>query len=478
MNNFDDEKIHSLFSEIISMNNVKENVKLKIFKYLIEIENLTSALKNVHLCKAAHFGYLEILKYFSKFVDINENDEKGNAILTHVIVSKQIQNEELRLNMLKFCIEEKNVTINHQSFKNNVTPLIIVIDGGYISLINYFLNQKNINVLIHDSQNLTAISYVIFSRGIKTEEEKILILKTFFNKGLANFDIFGGKLLQLSLYGEYFTMFQFLTNISFSYYDNAGVHFVFYIFDTPFNETKKLELLTFLIQKKKNIFHKIHSMKNNHGQTLVHKCIYLGYFQILFFLLHFPRWNVNIQDNFKNTPLHLLFYSSAENISANDKLKIIQIFVEKFQANLNLKNRVGKSLLHLACSFGDIQIISYICEINKYNINEQDFNGNTPLMHAIIGQSMYIPNILLLVRYLVNTKFANVGLKNNRNKTAFILSLEEEIFDISKFLLQKILKKHSVTTDEELFNYLLQTNFTSYELNKTQILNTLLSTKY
>ncbi len=83
--------------------------------------------------------------------------------------------------------------------------------------------------------------------------------------------------------------------------------------------------------------------------------------------------------------------------------------------DVNIQDKYGWTPLHLAIRRGREDMVRYLVEEKNANIDMQDNSGWTPLMEAIMDD---FPNI---VKYLVE-KGADLTIANNRGATAEMLA--------------------------------------------------------
>ena len=83
--------------------------------------------------------------------------------------------------------------------------------------------------------------------------------------------------------------------------------------------------------------------------------------------------------------------------------------------NVNIQDKYGWTPLHLAIRRGREEMVRYLVEEKKADINIQDNSGWTPLMEAIMDD---FPSI---VKYLVE-QGADLSIANNRGATAPMLA--------------------------------------------------------
>lgn len=89
----------------------------------------------------------------------------------------------------------------------------------------------------------------------------------------------------------------------------------------------------------------------------------------------------------------------------------------------------GNSLMHIVIENGLYDMVEILLTHNAYDINQEDRNGQTPLMLAVILGEEEI--IRLLVR-----AGADVNEINNAGKSALLIALEDGKFDIAEYLIK------------------------------------------
>lgn len=83
------------------------------------------------------------------------------------------------------------------------------------------------------------------------------------------------------------------------------------------------------------------------------------------------KCNVNSQNHFGDTPLHLA--------CENNKGNIVHYLVEEVKCDINIPNKKGEYALHIACR----QSLSMARLLHRSDLNHQDVNGNTPLHNSL-----------------------------------------------------------------------------------------------
>ena len=76
--------------------------------------------------------------------------------------------------------------------------------------------------------------------------------------------------------------------------------------------------------------------------------------------------------------------------------KAIQL-LQRYPQKINVLGQAGRHILHYACSFGHVDLLTYIFESPAYNIdfNVVDQHGETPLQYAcMLGQKKVVKFLL------------------------------------------------------------------------------------
>ena len=140
---------------------------------------------------------------------------------------------------------------------------------------------------------------------------------------------------------------------------------------------------------------------NEDGDRLLHVACQWGDddLDIVRYLITGFECNLNIQNFYLNTPLHIVCYTKS--------LRIIRLLLEK-RCSTNIPNKKGETaqdiplnkdgdcLLHIACQWGDVNIVRYLITEEKCNPNVQSSTSeNTPLhIAAKYGQDDIIVQLL------------------------------------------------------------------------------------
>ena len=153
---------------------------------------------------------------------------------------------------------------------------------------------------------------------------------------------------------------------------------------------------------------------NDNGDLLLHIACQWGDVDIVRYLIIDEKCDINLQNAKFNTPLHFACYQKL--------LDIIKILLE-MRCSTRIPNKKGETaqdiplygdyLLHIACQWGDMEIVRYLITDEKCNPNVQNSaSGNTPLHTAAkYGQNDIIVQLLL-------SKECNPNFQNKDGDTA------------------------------------------------------------
>ena len=130
--------------------------------------------------------------------------------------------------------------------------------------------------------------------------------------------------------------------------------------------------------------------------------------------------DVNIVDKNNNTPLH---YACQSN-----NIKIIRLLILR-GANINSLNNKKVSPLSYACFCKKLEIAKLLLEENNANVNIVDDYGNT-LLHDVCNKSFVIND--KLIELVISYGIDDFTVKNNREKTPLYYLRESGKDDLIK----------------------------------------------
>ena len=122
-------------------------------------------------------------------------------------------------------------------------------------------------------------------------------------------------------------------------------------------------------------------------------------------------------DRNKQLPIHRVMQSSLASIGT------IQLVVEANRASVTAADIQGCVPLHLACQFGDLDIVKYLVEQDENSLTIVNSMGNLPLHHACLGGKADI------VTYILKTTDHGVSVENNQGRFPIQLFLFDAACD-------------------------------------------------
>jgi ankyrin repeat protein len=141
-----------------------------------------------------------------------------------------------------------------------------------------------------------------------------------------------------------------------------------------------------------------------------------------------------------------------------DSTNILELLI-KYGANIELKDKLeGDNALLLAATKCSKKKVELLLKLGM-DINEINQLSQTPLIKAISNEYTKENKKLNFIKMLLENK-ADVNLRDENNKTAFIISKEKGYKNISKLLLQYGAKEESyVPNSQSLINALINKEY-------------------
>ena len=144
-----------------------------------------------------------------------------------------------------------------------------------------------------------------------------------------------------------------------------------------------------------------------------------------------------------------LFYASYAPKRGAVKLQVFH-YMESLGLEVDLVNWEGKTPLHNAIRYADVELIDYFLQ-RGVNINQIDENGNTTLLNSIGGPIANVKKVLPLV--------ANTNHKNKKGYTPLTLAVQRGSKEVYDFLVKNELDVNIKDTEG---NNLIYHAFESY----------------
>ena len=154
------------------------------------------------------------------------------------------------------------------------------------------------------------------------------------------------------------------------------------------------------------------------------------------YLLLERKCNVNIQNNLKELPFHILLKN---NNVTTDMRESILAMCSKSDININAQDGKGMTLLHVACNDGSLSMVCYLTSNFQCDVNLSDNEGNLPLHYAVKSQgrgyySLEDMSTSLEMAQLVSKGCTQIHAKNNSGITPLHTACSDCNMDLVKYL--------------------------------------------
>ena len=141
----------------------------------------------------------------------------------------------------------------------------------------------------------------------------------------------------------------------------------------------------------------------NGGDTLLHCACRRGYFDLVRMLISELKADMNIVDEYNNTPLHVA--------ASNGKEDVALALINEFGCDTNIRGRDGRTMLHSACAGGCAALVRTLIRDHNADVNAQDNLKNTPLHIAAENGKEY------LVLALINEFGCDINVRGWKGQT-------------------------------------------------------------
>jgi ankyrin repeat protein len=151
------------------------------------------------------------------------------------------------------------------------------------------------------------------------------------------------------------------------------------------------------------------------GQTILHNyCKYINStpLAVYRYLIETNGCDVNVQDKYKDTPLHDALWDFNPNKGGD--ITVLTYLLTQKDVNVNIKDKDGNTLLHQACEKVNIfplEIFKLLIETKGADVNAQGNNKNTPLHHALYSFEQDHGGDIAVLTYLLSQKGFDANIK-------------------------------------------------------------------
>ena len=200
--------------------------------------------------------------------------------------------------------------------------------------------------------------------------------------------------------------------------------------------------------------------KNTEGISPLHVVCLKNTIEIAKVLLTHPKVNVNIQDVFLDTPLHIA--------CANDNPDIVTLLMHR-DACVITQNKSGDTPVHIASRCCRFEIMRKLLPVEKsqgVKCNEVNKDGYTPLHISCINGRMPIVEYLTKNGHCDPSRSISAQLQNHQQHTPLHLACENGHTDVAVYLAQCVPKTLTACGRYNEYPLLLALKNKHYELVK------------
>ena len=316
---------------------------------------------------AAHFGYYDIVDALinAPNVNINARNEQGKSPLYLASMSGMEQSAQLLIN----AGADINASDNGQW-----TALHTAAGKGHHHIVDALIKAPNINLNVRNAHGYTPL-YVAVDRG-REQSARLLI-----NAG-ADINISDNNqwtALHWAAYYGYIKIVDALIhvpNVNLNSRNEQGYTPLHVAVMSGMKESVRL-----LIEVGADI-----NITNNNQWTALHRAAYYGYNNIVDMLIHTPHVNVNLRNEYGQTPLYVAVDRGREQSA--------RLLIDA-GADIKISNHKQRTALHLAASNGHSSIVGELIKVPHLNLNVRNENGQTPLHVAVINGMVASARLLI-----------------------------------------------------------------------------------
>ena len=355
--------------------NLKENKEAKDTKYLITVERCVLSIQNMHLNTPLH------LACYKKNLSIIR-------LLLEQKCSTIIPNEE--------GVTAQDIPLN----EDGDSLLHIACQWGDMDIVKYLINDESCNPIVRSSTSENTPLHIAAMYGQESTIVQLLSYKEC-DPNVQNKD--GETPLHLAASSNKRAVISKLLA-----HQQCNINVQNKKGDTPLHLACykiSFDVVKLLLERRcSTIIPNKEGMTaqniplNEDGNCLLHIACQWGDVDIVKYLITVERCVLSIQNMHLNTPLHLACYKknlSIIGLLLEQKCSTIIPNEEGVTAQDIPLNEDGDSLLHIACQWGDVDIVKYLITVERCVLSIQNMHLNTPLHLACYKKNLSIIGLLL-----------------------------------------------------------------------------------
>ena len=233
-------------------------------------------------------------------------------------------------------------------------------------------------------------------------------------------------------------------------FQNDALSEIFAMMDTPKNifdliSNNNVDALRNLLKNNPDV---LETHDGNFWPFPIHAACQKGSLDVIKVILDFRPEELYKKMENENAPVH----HACRNVNA---IEILNYLIKVKGADVNANDGYFRTPLHLACMHEDFELVKYFIGIQGVDVNAKDMSSNTPLHFACSECNFEI------VKYLVEVGNALINVKNYDNETClryFLYSRkrEENDYKIAKYLIEKGVDYEELLDDFPILEELVQ----------------------
>ena len=132
-----------------------------------------------------------------------------------------------------------------------------------------------------------------------------------------------------------------------------------------------------------------HNVRGQFGRTVLHHACEGGNVNLVQTLIQEHKADVNERDNENDTPLHVAAVAGKADVA------LLLISEYGCDPNPNVRGHFGRTVLHHACSGGNVNLVQTLIQEHKADVNERDNENDTPLHVAALAGKADVALLLI-----------------------------------------------------------------------------------